>query len=86
MYSMVAAATDSNVFDGPATIAALKASLPDLPAAPAITGDELRPMYIEATRIAGEAVDFAHVIAEGSASWLPAAANASGTAWGTRSG
>jgi hypothetical protein len=54
MYSMVAAATDTTVFEGAASVAALWASLPDLPRAQELTSDELRPIFIEGTRLADE--------------------------------
>ena len=47
MFSMVAEATDSPTFVGSTSVAQLWASLPDLPAAPELIGDALRPLFIE---------------------------------------
>ena len=50
MFSMVAEATDSPVFEGSTSVAQLWASLPDLPPAPAVIGDALPPFFIESAR------------------------------------
>jgi len=47
---MVAEATDSLTFRGDTSVGALWASLDELPNAPALTGDALRPFYIESAR------------------------------------
>lgn len=47
MYGSVAEATDTTVFEGDATVAALWASLPDLPRAKEITAEQSQPLYIE---------------------------------------
>ena len=51
---MVASATDSQVFEGRVSIAALWASLPDLPRAYSVASEERTPIYIERTRLAAE--------------------------------
>jgi hypothetical protein len=53
MYSVVAAATDSTVFHGTATVAELWASLPELPQAGFLEA-AVRPMYVEAVRLPAE--------------------------------
>jgi hypothetical protein len=47
MFPMVASATSSNVFQGPASVAALWASLPDLPPALLITSDQPEPIFVQ---------------------------------------
>lgn len=63
MFPMAAAATDSAVFEGPATLAQLWASLPDLPAAPRFTGAELRPLYLEAVTLVRQQVNLIEYLA-----------------------
>lgn len=53
MYAKVAAATDSNTFTGPAAVASLWASLPDLPQ-PRFAPGALRPIYLEPVRVGAE--------------------------------
>jgi hypothetical protein len=56
-YSMVAAATDSTVFEGSTTVAALWAALPDIPRATELTGNALQPLHLAPVRVAGDAGD-----------------------------
>jgi YaaC-like protein len=63
MFKIVASTTDSSLFEGAVTVAALWASLPDLPPARDVTGDERRPVYVERAILRGEAADLLSALA-----------------------